>query len=101
MGNQNWNDLNDKITVLAVSHSELRERVDSIAQTVNEHAIVINKMNQTQADIREMLDVFTSVKGGMVVLGWIGTVAKWVWPIIATGIAVWVYLKTGEWRMKT
>lgn len=94
-----WDDLNGKITILATSHSELRERVDSLTTTVNEHSVIINKMSQTQKDVREMLEVFTSVKGGMVVLGWLGTFAKWVWPIIAIGIAVWIYIKTGRWQL--
>jgi hypothetical protein len=55
-------------------------------------------MEQTQHDIRELLDVFSSVKSGMTVLGWIGMFAKWAWPIVATVVGVWVYLRTGEWK---
>ena len=95
-----WDDLDGKIFILANSHSELRERVDSLATTVNEHSVIINKMSQTQSDVREMLEVFQSVKGGMTVLGWIGTFAKWLWPVIAIGIAMWIYMRTGKWKIE-
>lgn len=101
MGNQSWDDLNGKIIVLARSQSELRGVVDTLSQTVAEHTVIINKMSQTQSDVREMLDVFISVRSGMMVLGWIGMVAKWVWPIVAVALAVAVYVKTGKWELKS
>lgn len=93
-----YNDLNDKITVLAVNHSQLRALVEDLAETIGTHDIVIKKMSQTQADIHELLQVFHSVKSGIVVIGWVGVFAKWAWPIVATVIGVWVYLKSGEWK---
>ena len=92
--------VNEKIDLLARNHSELRGRVDSLSQTVSEHTVIINKMSQTQTDVREMLDVFVSVRGGMQVLGWLGMVAKWLWPVIAVGIAITVFMRTGKWDLK-
>jgi len=95
-----WNLVGQKITVLATHQTELRERVDSLATTVAKHDLIINKMADTQKDVRELLDVFQSVKGGMTVLGWIGVVAKWLWPLAAVAIAISVYMKTGKWQIK-
>ena len=92
--------VNEKIDLLARNHSELRGRVDSLSQTASEHTVIINKMSQTQTDVREMLVVFVSVRGGMQVLGWLGMVAKWLWPVIAVGIAITVFMRTGKWDLK-
>ena len=95
-----WNIVNEKITVLAQYHAELREDFSSLAATVAKHDLVINAMSNTQKDVRELLDVFHSVKGGMTVLGWIGVMAKWLWPLVAVGIAISLYMKTGKWQLK-
>jgi uncharacterized coiled-coil protein SlyX len=92
--------VNEKITILSRSHSELRERVDGLSQTVAEHTLIINKMSETQTDVRQMVDLFGSMKQGMTVLGWLGNFAKWCWPLIAFGIAITVYMRTGRWSVK-
>lgn len=95
-----WNSVHEKITTLARNQSQLRERVDTIMQTVNSHDAAINSMLETQKMMRELVDLFNSLKGGITVIGWIGVFIKWLWPIAATALAVWVYLKTGEWKIK-
>lgn len=95
-----WHIVNEKITVLAQYHAELREDFSSLSATVAKHDLIINKMSDTQKAVQEIVDIFHSVKGGMVVLGWIGTLAKYLWPVAAVGIAVSVYMKTGQWKIK-
>jgi len=95
-----WKIVNEKITVLAQYHAELREDFSTLSATVAKHDSIINAMSNTQKDVRELLNVFQSVKGGMTVLGWIGMVAKWLWPVAAVAIAISVYMKTGQWRLK-
>ena len=95
-----WNLVNEKITVLARYHAELREDFSALSATVAKHDLIINAMSSTQKDVRELLEVFHSVKGGMTVLGWIGMVAKWLWPVAAVGIAISVYMKTGTWKLR-
>ena len=92
--------INDRFTIICGAHRELRERVDAIELKVNEHDAVIKKMDQTQADVAKMVGMFNTMRGGVVVLGWIGALAKWLWPVIALGIAFSVYVKTGEWKFK-
>ena len=101
MGDQEkWNLVNEKITVLAQYHAELREDFSTLAATVAKHDLIINAMSDTNKNVRAMLDIFDSVKGGMTVLGWIGVVAKWLWPVAAVAIAISVYMKTGSWKLK-
>lgn len=92
--------VNEKITILSRSHSELRDRVDLLSQKVAEHDILLNVMHETQTDVRQMVDLFVSMRGGMTVLGWLGNIAKWSWPLVAFGIAITVYMRTGKWSLK-
>ena len=92
--------INERFTILARSQSELRERVDCLSEKVDEHERILAGFEKTQADVAQMVSMFNTMRGGVVVLGWIGALAKWLWPVIALGIAVSVYLRTGEWKFK-
>jgi hypothetical protein len=92
--------INERFTIIARSQSELRERVDCLTEKVDEHERILSGFAKTQADVAQMVSMFNTMRGGVVVLGWIGTLAKWLWPVIALGIAISVYLKSGEWRYK-
>lgn len=86
-------DLHHKVEGLSTAVTKLQDQV-------NKHEQVIQSMERTQRDVHEMVALFNSMRGGVVVLGWIGTCAKWVWPLIAGAIAVSIYLKTGKWEFK-
>ena len=92
--------INERFTILARSQSELRERVDCLTEKVSEHDKILAGFEKTQADVAQMVSMFNTMRGGVVVLGWIGALAKWLWPVIALGIAFSVYVKTGEWKFK-
>ena len=44
-------------------------------------------------DTRELLDLFSSVRSGLKVMGWLGALAKWVAGIIAAFAAVYAFLQ--------
>ena len=93
-----WDNLNDKITVLAQNQSQLRERVDSLVVTVNSHDDIINRMNETHAMTQEIRDYLQSAKGFFRVVGWGGAVARFLWPIAAIAIGFFIFIKTGKWE---
>lgn len=49
----------------------------------------------SQSGIAEILDIFTSFKGGFKVLGWLGAGAKWVAGLGAAVVALYFSLKNG------
>lgn len=85
-----------KFTLLATHHSQLRRTVDEMSATIQRHELILARNADTQDKIDQMLDIFESVQGGMKVLGWLGVFVKWIWPVIAVIGAVIVYIKTGK-----
>ena len=100
MDDQQLKQINDRVTVLAQHLRQHGERVNAIATTVNQHDEAINAMSETQKTMGEILELFVAMKGGITVIGWIGTFIKWFWPVAAFGIAVWIFVKTGRWELK-
>ena len=92
--------VNEKISILSRNQTELRDRVDLLSQKVAEHDVLLNVMHETQGDVRQMVDLFAGMKQGMTVLGWVGNFVKWSWPLVAFGIAISVYMKTGKWKIE-
>jgi hypothetical protein len=94
-----WEVLDEKVTLLARHHSQLRESVAVLTKTVNSHEETINAMRATQKTMAELLELFIAMKGGITVIGWVGTFIKWFWPVGAFFLALWIYAKTGKWNL--
>jgi hypothetical protein len=62
-------------------------RLDTLehAQKVNTEATL-----EGNRDVREILEMFEAVKGGLKVLGWLGAAAKWIAAVAAAVSALWV-----------
>lgn len=93
----NFARLDEKVISLARSHSELRERVDELEQTVTLHTTVLDQHQISHQKIDELHTIFTQVKGGFVVLGWLGKTAKFLWPVVLLVTAIIAWIKTGVW----
>lgn len=54
------------------------------------------KMTQAvKADTAAIVEAWTAVSGGLKVLGWCGTIAKWVGAVGAAGAALWAFFHGG------
>jgi DNA repair exonuclease SbcCD ATPase subunit len=49
------------------------------------------QVTETKEMIKEMSDVFETLKSGIKVLGWLGNFAKWVGGIVAAGAAIYTF----------
>lgn len=96
---QNENEITNN-QILARSHKELKDRVDIIEITVDSHTDVIAKLNNTHEMMHEMLEIFKTLQGGLKVIGWLGIMVKWVWPLVVGVTALWIFVKTGKWEIR-
>lgn len=61
-------------------------RVDKLARDLQTNTEATKRVEENTA---ELVDAFKAVRGGMRVLGWLGTAAKWLTSIAAAGAVVW------------
>jgi hypothetical protein len=74
--------------------ARVEKRVASQEQKLTRLSDSVNENNRMTKD---MYDIFQAVQGGFKVLGWLGNLAKLIWPLLAAGTAVIVFFKTGVW----
>jgi hypothetical protein len=92
--------LDEKVISLSRAHSELRERFDELEDIVMTHTQILDHHKVSHDKINDMHQTFTQVQAGFVVIGWLGKGFKFLWPIVALGVAVSIYVKTGVWSYK-
>lgn len=67
-------------------HNEDLIRVGRMERTISETALVL-------ADVREIVGTVAALKGGLRVLGWLGSAAKWIATLVAGAALVLAGLK--------
>lgn len=82
--------MSPSVESISGSLDALEKRVEAIEVGVQENTKATLEGNR---DVREVLEMFQTVKGGIKVLGWIGNVVRWVGYIAAAGLAVY-----GAWN---
>lgn len=92
--------IDEKVISLSLAHSELRERFDELEDIVTLHTQVLDQHKISHAKIDEMHKAFMQVQAGFITLGWIGKAFKFLIPIVAFGVAVTLWMKTGVWSYK-
>lgn len=65
---------------------ELSSRVKVVEDKIDSNTQATLEGNR---DAREILEIFQAVRGGLRVLGWLGTAAKWVAGIAAAVGGLW------------
>jgi hypothetical protein len=72
------------------------ERLDAIEQRLqrgSEHmALIDGAIAENTTLTREVRDVLDAFKGGMKVLGWLGTGMGWLGKIAAAVVAIWGFI---------
>jgi hypothetical protein len=74
-------------------HDLLTQRMDRIEASVAENTRITQGI---KADTAEFLEVFTAVRGGLKVLGWLGSVLKWGAGVGAALIGLYYAIKGGS-----
>lgn len=59
-----------------------------------------DKIETNNAMTAEMYDIFTDVKAGFKVIGWVGKSAKPIFYVGAFITALIIWVKTGQWEFK-
>jgi len=71
---------------VAQSLRDGRERMDRIESDVRSNTDITAAM---KADTQDVLDILNAVKGGLKVLGWLGTAMKWIATVGGAVATVW------------
>lgn len=66
------------------------ERMDAMQAEIKANTALTLAL---KTDTSELLEILNAGKGGLKVLGWIGTVVKWVGGMAATAIAIYGFLQ--------
>lgn len=77
---------------VAQSLRDGRDRMDRIERDMKSNTDLTGAL---KSDTQEVLDILTAVKGGLKVLGGLGTVLKWVATVGGAAAAVWA-MATGK-----
>lgn len=70
--------------------SHLRSRMEAVEAGIADNTKLTAENVQSTAEI---LSIFKSVKGGFVVMGWLGTFAKWVAGVVAIFAALYTFIE--------
>lgn len=79
--------IEDRLSVFENRQISISERMDLMDAEIKRN---IAATNVNTALAQEILELFSAVKGGFRVLGWLGTGAKWLGGIAGAGVALWV-----------
>jgi len=78
--------LTDQVSEITIAqHRAARD----LAARSEEIAAIKDSVKQAADTSREMLDMFSTLKGGFKVLGWLGMFAKGAAGLAAAGVALW------------
>lgn len=75
--------------------ARLEERMDMVERKLTRFADAVEKNNEmTEA----LYDLVKSVKRGFKVLGWIGEAVRWLAPLVALAVAIYMWAKGGKFE---
>lgn len=79
---------------------EQQERLEAGDARMNDFAMALQKNNDAseriEKGVKEILSIFTALKGFVTVGGWLGTGIKWAAGLIVAAGVVWLVIKTGD-----
>lgn len=82
-------------------HNRLQDCEDSIAGLVESNRKISATLETLAANIgrvAEVLEAFSNAKGFWLTIKFLSAFAKVLLPILIFAGAIWVFLKTGNWR---
>lgn len=81
--------------------TEVGMQMEALRLELGEHQSIVEEMkddwDQFLKDFKEMLEIFRSAKGFFKVLGWLGTVSRWIIGIGIVVGAIYTLVTTGHW----
>lgn len=78
---------------------DCEESIRKLLQSQRDMADNLKSLNQNLGRVADVLEALSNFKGFWMTLRLMSGAAKVVLPLLAVAGAVWLFLKTGQWRM--